>query len=92
MFNKLANYVIMTNPNEKDRDNKNCLGKLRAVGDKDKFTLYDNGENFNKLSSFSVTQLRIEHGSFFYRYEPCNVGNIRKMLVVLPNLLPASMT
>ena len=32
----------------------------------------------------------MEHGCFVYRYEPCNVGNIRKMLVLLPAITPRS--
>ena len=26
-----------------------------------------------------------------YRYEPCNVGNIRKMVIVLPSILPVDL-
>ena len=48
-FNKVANYLISLNKNFRDRDDEECLGKLRAVGGNDKFTLYDNGENFSKL-------------------------------------------
>ena len=32
--------------------------------------------------------MRAEHGYFSYNYEPCNVGNIRKMVVVLPKVQP----
>jgi hypothetical protein len=46
MFNKIANYHISLDKNCKDRDDEECLGKLRAVGGNDKFTLYDNGEKF----------------------------------------------
>ena len=28
--------------------------------------------------------MRKEHGAFVYRYEPCNVGNIRKMIIIFP--------
>jgi len=54
----------------------------------EKFILYDTGENYSKLSTFKMSQLRTEHGYFSYRYEPCNVGNIRKMLIVMPRIQP----
>ena len=54
----------------------------------DKFVLYDNGENYSKLSTFKMSQVRTEHGYFMYRYEPCNVGNIRKMVIVMPDIAP----
>ena len=92
LFNKLANYIITLDQKSKERDDNKCLGKLRAIGDNDKFTLYDNGENFQKLNSYSMSQLRSEFGTFLYRYEPCNVGNIRKMMVLLPTVYPVNMS
>ena len=53
--------------------------------------LYDNGENYSKLSTFKMSQVRTEHGYFVYRYEPCNVGNIRKMIIVVPFIDPVLM-
>ena len=35
-----------------------------------------------------MSEVRTEHGCFMYRYEPCNVGNIRKMVIVLPMVNP----
>lgn len=49
--------------------------------------LYDAGENFTKVHQFPLEKIRNEQGVFIYRYEPCNVGNIRKMVVVLPTLI-----
>lgn len=92
LFNKLAYYIISTDPKAKERDSKKCLGKLRAIGDKDKFTLFDTGENFTKKISSTRQQLRCEHGSFMYRYEPCNLGNIRKMLVIIPSIIPLGLS
>lgn len=63
-----------------------CLGKLRALNtEHDRFTLYDNGESYTK-SGVQFKDLRKEHGCFLYRYEPCNVGNIRKMTILMPAL------
>lgn len=51
-FNKTANYLISMEKNKKTRKNDVCLGKLRANPDGDKYVLYDNGENFKKLSEY----------------------------------------
>jgi len=89
-FNKTANYLISMEKSSRHRESNLCIGKLRANNENDKFTLYDNGENFNKLQTFQMSQLRTEHGSFIYRYEPCNVGNIRRMIIIFPNVFPSS--
>jgi len=60
---------------------------LRANPEGDKYVLYDAGENYTKVHQFPLDKIRNEHGVFIYRYEPCNVGNIRKMIVVLPTLV-----
>lgn len=86
-FNKTSNYLISMEKNKKERSTNVCVGKLRGNSDNDKFVLYDAGENYTKVHSYALDKIRNEHGSFIYRYEPCNVGNIRKMLVVLPVLV-----
>jgi len=65
------------------------LGKLRAIdNEKDKYVLYDNGESYDsKRLAFDLSNLRRELGVFLFRYELCNVGNIRKMKVIIPQLL-----
>jgi len=83
-FNKTTNYLISLSKDANGRESNLCLGKLRANKERDKFVLYDNGENFEKLSTFQMSQVRMELGCFMYRYEPCNVGNIRKMVILLP--------
>lgn len=86
-FNKTANYLISMEKNTKTRSNDICLGKLRANPEGDKYILYDNGENFSKAGATThMDKIRCEFGVFQYRYEPCNVGNIRKMLVIIPIL------
>ena len=86
-FNKTANYLITLAKN-KGRDSNTCIGKLRALDTNDKFVLYDNRENVKKLSTFKMSEVRTEHGCFMYRYEPCNVGNIRKMVIIMPAIEP----
>jgi hypothetical protein len=75
--------------NKKNRDADMCVGKLRANSDGDKYVLYDHGENYEKVHKYTLDKIRNEHGSFIYRYEPCNVGNIRKMIIVIPTLVQA---
>jgi len=83
-FNKTANYLISMEKNKKARAKDICLGKLRQNAECDKYVLYNNGENPKKLSSSNCDRVREEQGIFLYRYEPCNVGNIRKMITILP--------
>jgi hypothetical protein len=87
-FNATANYTISMITQEKQKQVDFVLGKLRANKERDKFTLYDHGVNFSKKNSYTMDQIRIEHGQFFFRYEPCHVGNIRKMIVLLPSIYP----
>lgn len=89
-FKRTANYIISMDKNMKDRGSDSCVGKLRANPEGDKYILYDNGENFNKVHRYALDKIRNEHGAFVYRYEPCNVGNIRKMIIVLPILVQSS--
>jgi hypothetical protein len=89
-FKKQSYYMICLEKNAKsgmmERDSENCLGKLRANNEHDRFVLYDNGENFDKRG-VQFKNLRREHGAFIYRYEPCNVGNIRKMIILFPAII-----
>lgn len=67
------------------RSSERCLGKLRAINnERDHYVLYDNGEAPSTTNHDHF--LRAEHGAFIYRYEMCNVGNIRKMKIMLPQL------
>ena len=86
-FNKTANFLISLS-RDASRGSEAAIGKLRALESNEKFILYDNGENYSKLPTFKMSQLRTEHGYFTYKYEPCNVGNIRKMVIVLPRIQP----
>lgn len=79
----------MTDKKSTKRESEMCLGKLRQLNsDKDKYILYDNGENYTQSGTSKPTldSLRSEHGLFMFRYELCQIGNIRKMKVLLPHL------
>lgn len=87
-FMKSSYYLISLEKNKSrvgpKKEADTCLGKLRAIdSDNEQFVLYDNGENFAK-KGVQYKDIRKEHGTFIYRYEPCNVGNIRKMIILFP--------
>lgn len=86
---KTSYYMICLEKNKQkstERESDNCLGKLRSLNpDGDRFVLYDNGENPTHKGQ-SYKNVRKEHGAFVYRYEPCNVGNIRKMTIIFPSI------
>lgn len=57
----------------------NCIGKLRAMpNEKNKFVLYDTGENFSS-KNVVYKDIRREFAYIMYRYDPSYDGNIRKM-------------
>jgi Tub family len=51
-FNTTTNYLISLSKDASNRDSDLALGKLRANKERDKFILYDSGENYSKLSTF----------------------------------------
>ena len=85
----INNYYLINLENKKTgRSDDNCLGKLRAVNnDRDLYILYDNGESYDsKQLKVDLSNLRKEHGVFMFSYEMCNIGNIRKMKVLMPQI------
>lgn len=48
--------------------------------------LYNNGRSYESKSGKDTSSLRKEYGLFMFRYELCNIGNIRKMHILLPHL------
>lgn len=71
-----------------ERNSIQCLGKLRAMNnERDRYVLYDNGDAWDHKNLIkNPDNIRKEHGAFIYRYEMCNVGNIRKMKIMFPQL------
>ena len=68
-FNQKSSYTISLDQKCNDKESF-TLGKLKAKN-KGVYTLYDGGQNPNKLTSYSIAKLRAEHGLYFFRYEPC---------------------
>ena len=81
-------YSIQIDGKSTKRSSLCCLGKLRALNnERDKYVLYDNGESYDsKTVSANKANLRKELGAFMFRYELCQVGNIRKMKILMPQL------
>ena len=71
--------------NEREKEQNLCIGKLRAI-EKHKYILYDNGESYQNQKNENQNILRLELGVFLFSYVPCNVGNIRKVTVLLPTV------
>ena len=95
MFLKKGTYFLITLEDKQIKSRKNfemaesglVVGKLRSEeGVKNKFVLYDDGENYNQYRS-KYNNLRIEHGTFIFKYVPCNVGNIRKIFALFPTIM-----
>ena len=63
-FNKTANFLISLSKSNGSRESNQAVGKLRALETNDKYVLYDNGENYSKLSTFKMSQVRTEHGYY----------------------------
>ena len=87
-FKTSSYFLISTRQDKHSRDSDACIGKLRAQEPKkncSKFILYDNGENASR-KGVAFRDIRREHGTFIFRYDPCNDGNIRKMMVLFPSV------
>lgn len=54
-FNKTANFLISLSKANGSRESNLAVGKLRALDTNDKYVLYDNGENYSKLSTFKMS-------------------------------------
>jgi len=78
-------FIQMDSKGAAERTSDECLGKLRAINNqRDRYILYDNGEAYDATKN--PTNSRKEYGLFQFRYELCNVGNIRKMKILFPQI------
>lgn len=60
--NKQSNFLISSKEGQFDRKKKSFVAKLRAIGSKSKYLIYDNGENFDKNPNVPRNKLRSELG------------------------------
>jgi len=87
-FNKTANFLISTEKTKNKRNNEECLGKLRSNETKERYFLYNDGENPKNMHKVPYQGIRNEHMAIQYKYVPCSIGKLRKAKVVLPGINP----
>jgi tubby and related proteins len=84
-FNKTANYVISLDIKSRRKDVA-CLGKLRSNKIRDRYYLYNDGENPKKLPKIAMSKIRDEHLGVAYHYIPCSIGKLRKVKITMPSI------
>ena len=85
-FNKTANFLISTDKSKNKRGGDECLGKLRSNETKERYFLYNDGENPKHVHKVPVAGIRNEHMAVQYKYVPCSIGKLRKAKVVIPGV------
>jgi hypothetical protein len=64
------------------------MGKLRSNETKERYFLYNNGENPKNVHKVPIAGIRNEYLSVQYKYVPCSIGKLRKAKVVIPSIDP----
>ena len=73
-FNKTANFLISTEKNKSSRKGEEILGKLRSNENKERYFLYNEGENPKNSHKIPIQMIRNEHMAVQYKYVPCAIG------------------
>lgn len=60
-FNKTANFLISTEKSKNRRGGEECLGKLRSNETKERYNLYNDGENPKDSHKVALSNIRNEH-------------------------------
>lgn len=66
------------------------LGKLRSNETKERYFLYNDGENPKNSHKVPIQMIRNEHLAVQYKYVPCSIGKLRKAKVVIPGVDPGN--
>jgi len=85
-FNKTANFLISTEKRKNKRSSEECLGKLRSNENKERYYLYNDGENPKHMHKVALAGIRNEHMAINYKYVPCSIGKLRKAKVIIPGI------
>ncbi len=85
-FNKTANFLISTEKSKNKRSSEECLGKLRSNENKERYFLYNDGENPKNMHKVPYSGIRNEHMAIQYKYVPCSIGKLRKAKVIIPGV------
>lgn len=89
-FNKTANFLISQDKAKSQRSGDDVIGKLRSDDSKERYYLYNNGENPKNVHKVPLAGIRNEYLGVQYKYVPCSIGKLRKAKVVIPALDPAT--
>ena len=60
-FNKTANFLISTEKSKNRRGGEECLGKLRSNENKERYYLFNDGENPKNMHKVPLQGIRNEH-------------------------------
>lgn len=85
-FNKTANFLISQESAKSQRKGDDVLGKLRSNDTKERYFLYNNGENPKNVHKVPLAGIRNECLAVHYKYVPCSIGKLRKAKVVIPGV------
>ncbi|CDW83825.1 tubby-like protein [Stylonychia lemnae] len=89
-FNKTANFLISTEKSKNRRGGEECLGKLRSNENKERYQLFNDGDNPKNMHKVPLQGIRNEHMAIQYKYVPCSIGKLRKAKVIIPGVDPAN--
>uniref|UniRef100_S4REX9 Tubby C-terminal domain-containing protein n=1 Tax=Petromyzon marinus TaxID=7757 RepID=S4REX9_PETMA len=90
-FNKTANFLISTEKTKNKRGGDECLGKLRSNETKERYFLFNDGDNPKNMHKTAISGIRNEHMAIQYKYVPCSIGKLRKAKVIIPGVDPNTM-
>jgi len=85
-FNKTANFLISQECAKSTRKGDDIIGKLRSNENKERYFLYNNGENPKNVHKVPLAGIRNEHLAVQYKYVPCSIGKLRKAKVLIPSI------
>jgi hypothetical protein len=88
-FNQTANFLISQDKAKTARKGDDVMGKLRSNETKERYFLYNNGENPKNVHKVPLAGIRNEYLSVQYKYVPCSIGKLRKAKVVIPGMDPS---
>jgi hypothetical protein len=85
-FNKTANFLISQEGAKSSRKGDDVIGKLRSNENKEKYFLYNNGENPKDVHKVPIAGIRNEILGVQYKYVPCSIGKLRKAKIIIPGV------
>lgn len=84
--NKTSNYIISIEEGAFNKDITSFIGKVRSNHAKNKYLIYDNGENVDKNSHAKDDQGRLELGYVAYTKGKNSIPGMRELEYIIPNI------